>query len=52
MIEHIWVAHEIFGDDVPKRKEAVNWILKVREGFDAAPHLHDELGERNIRPWI
>jgi hypothetical protein len=52
LVEHIWVAREVFRDDVPKLKEAVNRILKARGGVGAGVHLLCEHVGRNFRPWI
>ena len=48
-VEHIWFAHEVFRDEVPKWEEAVIRILEARGGV---VHLECELAHRNLHAWI
>jgi hypothetical protein len=50
VVEHIWFAHGVFRDEVPKWEETVIRILEARGGIDA--HLECELVLRNLRAWI
>ena len=52
VVEHIWLAHEVFRDEVPKWEEAAIRILEGRGSVDAGVHLKCELVLRNLRAWI
>lgn len=49
VVEHIWLAHEVFRDEVPKWEEAAIRILEGRGSVDAGVHLKYELVLRNLR---
>jgi hypothetical protein len=39
VIKRIWVAHQVFRNDIPKPEEAVIWILEGRGGGRVRAHL-------------
>ena len=49
MVEHVGLAHALFGDDVAGRKETMKRVLKRRLAVVAGIHLPSELVGWNLR---